>query len=288
MANTYEIVTARLIAQLESGIIPWKQPWKNSSRGSHLPCNFATRRSYRGINCVMLMTSAYPTPEWMTYKQAQDMGAQVRKGETGAPVVYWRFDEDADTKKKSAWCRYSTVFNIAQMDGIQPEIPFDLPPFDGIAIAQHLADGYVASCNAPRVLHGGSNACYAPDSDTVFMPAPQSFITPETYYSTLFHEFAHSTGSVKRLARDLGGKFGTPSYSKEELVAEFTAAFLNAESGIASDDLEAHNAAYIQSWIRTLKADSRIAVYAAQRAQKAADFIAQRVTNADAQSEVTA
>lgn len=288
MPTAYEIVTDRLIAQLETGIVPWRKPWKDSTRGAHLPCNFATGRSYRGINCAMLLCSSYPTHQWMTYKQAQGLGAQVRKGEHGSPVVYWQFNEDAETKKKSAWCKYSTVFNVAQIDGIQPEIPFDLPVFDGIAEAQKIVDGYIASSNAPRLLHGGSKACYRPSEDAVYMPFPTDFTTPESYYCTLFHEFGHSTGTGYRLKRDLGGKFGTAEYSQEELVAEFTAAFLNAECGIASDDLEGQNAAYIANWIRVLKADNRVAVYAAQQAQKAADFIAQRSPVVASEEEVAA
>jgi antirestriction protein ArdC len=288
MPSAYEIVTARLVAQLETGIIPWKQPWKNTARGAHLPCNFATGRSYRGINCAMLLCSGFDTPQWMTYKQAAAIGAQVRKGSHGTPVVYWQFDEREDSKKKSAWCKYSTVFNLAQIDGIQPEIPFDVPAFDGIAAAQAVADKYMGGASHPRLRHGGSKAAYLPSDDTVYMPEPGSFVSAEMYYATLFHEFGHSTGSASRLGRDLSGKFGTPAYSQEELCAEFTAAFLAAESGISPDSTDAHNAAYIASWLRVLKADSRVAVMAAQRAQKAADFILQRSAAAVTSEEVAA
>jgi antirestriction protein ArdC len=273
MSNAYEVVTNRLIAKLESGVIPWRQPWKNTSRGAHLPCNFATGRSYRGINTIMLLCSGFNSPQWMTYKQAQSLGAQVRKGETGTPVVFWQFGEEAETKKKTAWSKYFTVFNLEQIDGIQPEIPFDAPAFDPIAEAQAIADGYLNSASHPRLLHGGSIACYSQSADAVHMPEGSQFSKRELYYDTLFHELGHSTAHPSRLKRDLTGKFGTATYSQEELTAEFTAAFLLAESGISSEMTDAHNAAYLASWMRVLKGDSRIAVFAAQRAQKAADYI---------------
>lgn len=281
MPNAYEVVTERLIAKLETGVIPWRQPWKNTSRGAHLPCNFATGRSYRGINTIMLLCSGFQSPQWMTYKQAQSIGAQVRKGEQGTPVVFWSFQEREDSDKKSAWCKYFTVFNLEQIDGLQPEIPFDVPAFDPIEEAQRIADGYLASASHPKLLHGGSKACYSLNDDTVYMPDGSQFNKREMYYDTLFHELGHSTAHPMRLDRELSAKFGTPGYSQEELIAEFTAAFLLAESGISTDDTDAHNAAYIAAWLKVLKGDSRIAIYGAQRAQKAADYILGRVAYAE-------
>lgn len=288
MANVYEVVTNRLIEKLESGVIPWRQPWKNTSRGAYLPCNFATGRSYHGINTIMLLSSGFAARQWMTYKQAQSLGGQVRKGEHGTPVVFWQFGEDADTKKKTAWSKYFTVFNLEQIDGIQPEIPFDAPAFDAIAEAQTIVDGYLSAASHPSLLHGGSIACYSQSTDTVHMPDGAQFSKRELYYDTLFHELGHSTAHPSRLKRDLSGKFGTAAYSQEELTAEFTAAFLLAESGISSDDTDAHNAAYLASWLKVLKGDSRIAVYAAQRAQKAADFILGRTVAQREEEEVAA
>lgn len=276
MSNAYETVTNRLIEKLESGVIPWRQPWKNTARGAHRPCNFVSGRSYRGINTIMLLCSGYASPQWMTYKQAQSIGGQVRKGEQGTPVVFWRFEEKPETKEKTAWCKHFTVFNIEQIDGLQPEIPFDVPVFDPIAEAQSIVDGYLNAPSHPRLLHGGSVACYSPSEDAVYMPEGSQFMKREMYYSTIFHEFAHSTAHRSRLDRDISGKFGSPAYSQEELTAEFTAAFLLAESGIGNDGTDASNAAYIASWLRVLKADSRVAIFAAQRAQKAADYITGR------------
>jgi antirestriction protein ArdC len=275
MSNAYETITARLITQLESGVIPWRQPWKNTARGAYLPCNFTTGKTYRGINLAMLLCSGYNSPQWMTYKQARERGAQVRKGEQGTPVVFWQFDKDESTDRNRAWCKGYTVFNVEQMDGIPQELPFDAPAFDPLTAAESLAQRYIVS-GGPALLHGGSSACYMPSRDTVYMPQPVQFVSRETYYSTLFHEFGHSTGAAKRLNRKFGKHFGDADYAREELIAEFIAAFLSAESGIVSPDLDAHNAAYIANWLQTFKADSRLAVTAAQRAQKAADLIVGR------------
>ena len=284
MQNAYETVTNRLIAQLETGVIPWRQPWKNTSRGSYLPCNFITGKAYRGINLGMTLCSPFQAAHWMTYKQAQGIGAQVRKGEQGTPVVFWQFNEKTETDKKSAWCKGYTVFNVEQIDGIPQDLPFDAPVFDALEGAQAIAAAYM-SAGGPALLHGGSQACYMQSRDTVYMPEPTQFTNRETYYSTLFHEFGHSTGSDKRLKRKFGKHFGDADYAREELVAEFTAAFLSAESGIISADLDAHNAAYLANWLTALKSDNRLAVTAAQRAQKAADLIMGRAAIATAAAE---
>lgn len=289
MPNAYDAVTSRLIAQLEAGVIPWRQPWKNRAHGAHLPTNFATGRSYRGINFAVLLFSGYASPLWMTYKQAAAMGAQVRKGERGTPVVFWQFDNTRaiDGKKGAPWCKNFTVFNVAQIDGLAQELPFDAPTFEPLEAAQSVVDAYLGA-GGPSLKHGGSSACYVPSTDTVHMPFGTDFVTREKYYCTLFHEFGHSTGAARRLARDLSGAFGSKNYAAEELVAEFTAAFLSAETGCTSDDLDAHNAAYIAGWLHTFRADNRIAVMAAQRAQKAADLILGRAAAGAVDAEAVA
>ena len=284
--NAYEAVTARLIEHLERGVIPWRQPWRNTSKGAYLPTNFVTGRGYRGINLAMLLCSRFGSQTWMTYKQAAELGANVRKGEHGTPVVFWKFpnrnqraegDEPSgdggELDRRAPMCRYYTVFNSDQIDGLPADLPFEDEPFDAIEAAQRVVDEHLQSASHAELRHGGSSALYSQGSDTVYMPVPQSFKSPETYYSTLFHELGHSTGNPRRLNRDLTGGFGSKPYANEELVAEFTAAFLCAESGIVSPELDGHNAAYIANWLNVLRNDSRMAVMAAQRAQKAADFI---------------
>jgi len=215
----------------------------------------------------------------MTYKQAAEQGAHVRKGEKGWPVVFWKFDrnKDAETGERhsSVLMRQYTVFNVDQIDGLPQALPFELPPFNPIESAETLIAKYLSSPGAPKLAHGGSDAFYRPSSDHIQMPKPETFFKPEGYYTTLFHESGHSTGHPSRCDRKDGMNnfFGDHSYSKEELVAEFTAAFLCAHCGISNEYTETNSAAYLQSWIRAFKNDSRVAVSAAQRAQKACDFI---------------
>lgn len=277
--NVYETVTERLISALEGGRIPWRQPWKASADGGSLPFNRTSGKLYRGINIWLLGCSPYSSSAWMTYKQAQEMGAQVRKGEKGSPVVFWKFDreKDAETGKahSSVLMRQYTVFNVDQIDGLPQELPFDLPPFNPIESAQAILDGYIAQPNAPKLAHGGSQAFYSPSSDSIQMPKPETFFKAEGYYTTAFHEAGHSTGHSSRCDRKDGmhNFFGDHLYSKEELVAEFTAAFLCAKCGISNEYTETNSTAYLQSWIRAFKNDPKVAVSAAQRAQKACDFI---------------
>jgi antirestriction protein ArdC len=284
--NTYEAITNRIIASLEAGVIPWRKPWKASAAGSAFPHNFTTGKSYRGVNILSLLCSPYTSTAWLTYKQAQDMGAQVRKGERGSPVVFWKFDRerDADTGKlhSSAFMRQYTVFNVEQVDGLQPEIPFEIPAFDSIASAQGIVDGYLTSANHPTLAHGGDAASYRPSTDHVQMPHAGTFTTAAEYYCTLFHEFSHSTGHASRLdrAKGMASRFGSEGYSDEELVAEFSASFLCAEAQVSNDALLDNSAAYIANWLHVFRNDSKLAIYAAQRAQKAADFILQRTAAA--------
>lgn len=284
--NAYETITARIIASLESGVVPWRKEWKASAAGTAFPHNKLTGKSYRGINVLSLLCSPYQSSAWLTYKQAQELGAQVRKGEKGSPVVFWKFDRKGakddggeavvvdDRKDRSApFMRTYTVFNVEQVDGLQDALPFEAPEFNAIESAQSIVDAYLAGASHPTLAHGGDRACYSPARDHVQMPNAGCFTTAEAYYCTLFHEFAHSTGHDSRLKRKIDNHFGTADYSDEELVAEFSAAFLSAESHISSDELLDNSAAYIHGWLDKLRNDSKIAIYAAQRAQKAADFI---------------
>lgn len=279
MTNVYEQVTDRIIAQLEGGIIPWRKEWKSTGHSS-IPTNYATGKAYRGINVLLLMAAAFDgDARFLTYKQAQAIGAQVRKGEKGTPIVFWSTFEgkesDDDEKRRIPFMRTYTVFHISQCDGIPQELPFDAPPFEPIPAAQQLVDAYLDREHL-ELRHGGDRAFYSVTLDYVQMPARESFHTPDGYYSNLFHECAHSTGHKSRLARDSDHKFGSELYSKEELCAELAAAYLCAETGISNALIEANHAAYIQSWLRALKNDKTMLIAAAQRAQRAADRIADR------------
>lgn len=278
MSNVYQQVTDRIIAQLENGTIPWRKEWTVTGH-SHIPSNYTTKRAYRGINILLLMCAGFDSDaRFLTYKQAQDIGAQVRRGEKGIPIVFWSTfegkDQDSEDPKRIPFLRTYTVFHVSQCDGIPAELPFDAPDFEPIPAAQSLIDGYLTRENL-QLRHGGDRAFYS-HLDYIQMPQPYSFNSPDAYYSTLFHECAHSTGAAHRLDRVKGKTFGDEAYSKEELIAELTAAYLCADTGISNAMVEANQAAYIQGWLRALKNDKTLLVSAAQRAQHAADRIADR------------
>jgi len=283
MASVYETITDRIISTLESGRIPWRKEWRTSGKSSGLPFNLVSHKPYRGANVFSLLCSGYTSNGWATYKQAQSLGYQVRKGEKASPVMFWKFPDkktktDAALKGKDAapLARLYFVFNIEQLDGVPQELPFEAETFDPIAECEAVADAFMASASHPSLGHGGDKAYFSPSMDHVQMPTRESFKSAGGYYSTLFHEFSHSTGIKSRCNRaELQAikTFGDVDYSKEELTAEFAAAFLCAETGCSNEERVINSVAYIQSWISKLKNDKTMAVQAAQRAQKAADFI---------------
>ena len=275
--HIYEEITNRIIAQLEQGIIPWRKEWTVTGE-SGLPANFQTKKPYRGINILTLMATPYASRWWMTYKQAQELGGQVRKGERGQHIVFWKFDKKVDAatgdEEKIAFARMYTVFNLEQVDGITAALPLDDGrTFDPIAEADAVVTAYMSSGNHPTLAHGGDRAFYRPSTDHVQMPPQTAFSHPRAYYSTAFHELTHSTAAPSRLDRKLGHTFGDCDYSKEELIAELGASFLCADAGIACCELLTNSAAYIQAWLHKLRNDKTLVVSAAQHAQKACDFI---------------
>lgn len=292
--TAYETITNEIIAQLESGVIPWRKPWRTSSTGklgaSPLPHNHLTGQMYRGANLLMLLCAPFASRGWMTYKQAQSIGAQVRKGQQGRSIVYWRFDrKDSPTStsddKRGPMMRTYTVFNVDQIDGLPADLPFDagdIAAFEPLEAGQLIVDAFLASTSHPTLAHGGGSAFYSPADDHVQMPPKAAFYSAHGYYSTMFHELTHSTGHPSRLDRQHKGKSytGSESYSEEELVAELGAAFIAAECGISTAEQLDQSAAYIHGWLSRLRNDSRLVVLAAQRAQKAADFILGRHTQA--------
>ena len=270
-SSVYQIVTEQIIKQLESGVAPWHRPWATQA-----PRNLVSKREYRGINVFLLASRGYGSPYWLTYKQATEQGGNVRRGEHGSKVVFWKIDkyetEDADGQtlaKTSAILRYYTVFNVEQCDGIT--VPGSERVINPIAECERI----VAGMPNPPAIEQDARAWYRPANDTVGMPSRQAFGSAEEYYSTLFHELTHSTGHPSRIGREGIEKlntFGSESYSKEELIAEMGAAMLAGVAGIERRTL-ANSAAYLKSWIDVLKSDARMVVFAASQAQKAADYI---------------
>jgi antirestriction protein ArdC len=284
--SIYQTVTDRIISSLKAGVIPWEKPWKSPRyAGGPFPRNFYTGRPYRGINVLLLWSSEFSSPFWITFKQAQALKGSVRKGEHGTPIVFYKQlpehatkDEEAtseDERVPFVLCHY-TVFNVEQCDGLTlPEIsqPAIAPEIGEDELCESIVTGWE---NRPALyLNSPSEyrAYYRPSTDSVHMPAHSRFVDAPHYYSTLFHELVHSTGHESRLHRIFGDSFGDELYSKEELVAEMGAAFLCAIAGIANERTNRNTTAYIQNWITTLEEDNRLIVHAAANAQRAVDLI---------------
>jgi antirestriction protein ArdC len=284
-ASVYDIITARILAALQAGTVPWRQTW-TERRSAARPRNFVTGKAYRGVNVLILWAAGFSSPDFLTFNQAKKLGGSVRKGERGIPVVFWRVYDGKDVNPKTGKAekrfvlRYYTVFNVTQCEGL--EAPQSEEPttrtVDPIETCEAIVAGYA---NPPAVRHGGARAFYAPASDLVAMPDRDAFEGAEEYYSTLFHEFGHSTGAAHRLNRKGVAQinaFGSHDYSFEELVAECTAAFLCAEAGISPATIE-NSAAYIANWSRKLQSEPRWIIEAAAQASKAADLILGRDPN---------
>jgi antirestriction protein ArdC len=279
--TVYNVITSRITELLERGVVPWHKPWKG---GGESPRNLISGKPYRGINVFLLNASCFTSPYWLTFKQAGERGGNVKRGEKGFPVVFWKWldveDKEAGKTKKIPLLRYYTVFNSTQCDGIEP-------PADNEPTREHTpvesAESIVAGMpHRPEIKTGLSRAFYSPSNDSVGMPAAEQFGTGEDYYSTLFHELTHATGHESRLNRKgVSGSegewssFGSNLYAREELVAEMGAAFLCGEAGIVERTID-QSAAYVASWIQRLKDDAKLIVTAAAQAQKAADYILDR------------
>ncbi|MEW6394964.1 MAG: zincin-like metallopeptidase domain-containing protein [Pseudomonadota bacterium] len=288
-ADIYQHVTDTIIRDLEQGTRPWTKPWTSSSSdtASMRPLRH-DGTPYRGINVLILWSEAteqgYTSSTWMTYLQAQALGAQVRKGERGATVVYAKTIERADddsvtgdeTVTRIPMLRAYTVFNTNQIDGLPA--PPQLPPITEPTSARiDRADAFIAATGA-TIVHKGNRACYIPSADRIEMPPYGQFIdTPtasaaEGYYATVLHELIHWTSPPHRCDRDLGKRFGDHAYAREELVAEIGAAFLCANLSITLEPRPDH-AAYLANWLTVLKSDKRAIFTAAALAQKAVDWL---------------
>ena len=274
--DAYAAITDRIVSALERGTVPWRAPWR--ARGHR---NALSGRPYRGINLLVLAITAleqdYDDPRWLTYRQAASRGGHVRRGEHGTQVVLWKWIEREGSVTEEAAERYPllrlfTVFNVVQCEDLALSAHDAAIPLDPLVEAEAIAAGYHGG---PPVICDAESAYYLPSRDEVHLPPRESFRDAHGYYATLFHELAHSTGHPSRLNREgyqSAARFGSEIYSREELVAEFAAAFLGQEAGIDPSRVE-QSAAYIASWLRALRDDRRLAVVAAGQAQRAADHI---------------
>lgn len=269
--NVYEIVTDRIIKQLEAGTIPWRKPWSSAYVQGEGPVSWDTQRPYSGTNLLLLDPG-----EYATYNAIQAAGGHVKKGEKASIAVFWKMnrvqdEDDPDKEKLIPFLRYYSVFEInTQAEGLlskraKAEEHKNSPIEEAERIISNMP-------NRPSIVNG-KDALYRGSTDTVEIPTRSSFINSEAYYGTLFHELAHSTGHESRLNRPIKNRFGTDPYAKEELVAEIGAAFLAAVARLENPFTIENSGAYIQSWIRRFRDDSRLIVTAASQAQKAADYI---------------
>lgn len=276
--DLYSEVTNRIIADLESGITPWSQPWRGGAMT--MPRNHSTGRTYSGINVLLLWNAqnkgAYDHNRWLTFKQCSDLGGHVRKGSKGTAIVFAKpivtvaERERAKAEQRDArdqmMMRWTTVFNVAQCENLDlPEIVPATDPREGIKAADELF-----AATGIAILNGGSGAFYRPSSDVVHMPHRAAFPDLLDYYRTLAHELIHATGHKSRLDRNILNRFGSVDYAREELVAECGAAMLCAVLGI---EYTTTHADYVGNWLAVLKEDNRAIFKAASMASKAAQWI---------------
>lgn len=289
--SVYEVVTDRILEKLEQGTVPWHKPW--AAGGS--PQNLVSGREYRGVNVFLLGSQGFSSPYWLTFKQAKTLGGSVRKGERSTPVVFWKWiaretenPETGQTETENVpLVRYYSLFNAEQCDDINHarlEAKQEEPePFSPIESAERIVASYP---KAPSISEDGRDAAYyRPSTDSIHTPKRETFDSESTYYATLFHEMAHSTGHESRLARP--GitnpiRHASHDYSQEELVAEMGAAFLLAEAGIDAQGLMDNSAAYVASWLKALRNDKKLVVFAGAQAQRAVDHILGRSNECEA------
>jgi len=280
--SLYAEVTGRIIAELEHGRVPWVRPWGQSPCPLGLPRNASTGRRYSGINILILWEAAvdagFPSQDWLTFRQAMDLGGHVRKGERGTTVVYAdrfvprdereRASREDDEPAGVPFLKRFTVFNAAQCEDLPERIGGAVPMVPDDAIVPE-ADALIAGTGAD-IRVGGDRAFYVPSQDFLQVPPRASFFAPINWYRTCFHELGHWTGHASRLDRDFSGVYGSVAYGREELVAEMASAFVCASLGIVPT---VRHADYLGAWLALLHEDSRAMFRAASHASRAADLL---------------
>jgi antirestriction protein ArdC len=282
--DIYTRITAKIVASLEVGVRPWIKPWSGENAAGRITRPLRHNgMPYSGINILMLWASAieqgFVSPSWMTFRQALELNANVRKGEKGSLVVYANSvtkteqnDAGEDVERDIHFLKGYTVFNVEQISGlpeqyyVKPE-----PKFTPVERIAH-ADQFFAATGA-EIRYGGNRAYYAQELDYIQMPPIEAFTDAEKFYATLAHEAVHATKHPSRLDRDLGRKsWGDAGYAHEELVAELGSAFLCADLELTPEVRDDH-ASYIAYWVSVLKNDNRAIFAAAAHAQRAVDYL---------------
>lgn len=277
--NVYEMVTERVIAELEKGSIPWEKPWASGNPSGAF--NRISKKPYSLLNQILLGKDG----EWMSFKQVQDLGGHVRKGEKASFVVFWKMqnvtetNEDGETEvKQIPLLRYYNVFHISQTEGIEPLHKEDLKEVEPIEAAEKVLNEYIEREGIKLETSFTDEAYYSPLFDLIHLPKIEQFSRTEEYYSTAFHEATHSTMKKARCDREQERKgklvaFGSEEYSKEELVAELGSASIMNRLGLETVHSFRNSTAYIQSWIQALKNDTKMIVSAGSKAEKAVKYI---------------
>lgn len=285
--DVYRVITEKIIRAIEDGVGEYRMPWHRSDAAVTRPLNATTGKPYQGVNVLALwvesMRVGYVSGYWATYRQWHQLGAQVRKGERGSIIVFYKQADPVPeveapeanklNERPRLFARASWVFNTHQVDGWMPPAPLLHNEVEAIEKVEQ----FVAATGAD-IGHGGDRAFYDWMEDRIGMPARESFIgtdtssPTETYYSVLLHELTHWTGSEKRLARIMCNRFGDEGYAMEELVAELGAAFLCADLGITNEPRSDH-ARYIAGWLTVLQRDRKALFTAASWAKSAAEYL---------------
>lgn len=273
--NVYEMVTERIIKQLEEGTVPWQKPWGGVMTGAF---NRVSKRPYSIINQMLLEH----TGEYASFKQWKDLGGHIKKGTTSEIVVFWKIidveeknDKGEIEKKKLPLLRYYNVFHISQVEGVEPlkeKLNTEIEPIEE---ADRIIKEYVDREHITFKECISDKAFYRPMTDTVVVPLKEQFKNTNSFYQVAFHEITHSTGAQKRLDRDIKelAPFGSEIYSKEELVAELGSAFLINHLGIETEGTFQNSASYIESWLQVLRNDNKFVVSASSKAEKAVNYI---------------
>jgi antirestriction protein ArdC len=295
-SDVYRKVTDAIIHAIENGNVgTWRMPWHTSGRYAFSPINVVSKKAYRGINTLCLWAAAqakgYESGEWGTYKQFQERGAQVQRGEKSTTVCFWKWSntttetQDGEETKNGSRLLFTkgySVFNAAQVDGYTPKAEPEVPMPDRIERAEQFFRTIGADLR-----HGGNRAFYSVDGDYIQMPPFGAFTENVSFYSTLAHEHTHWTAKDNRCDRVLGKRFGDMAYAAEELVAELGAAFVLAQLGLSTQPREDHSQ-YIDNWLKVLKADSKAIFTAASKAQQATDWLVARAGDSARTAEVAA
>ena len=286
MANVYQMVTDRITAQLEQGNIPWRKPWTGASVDNGGAINYVSRRPYSLINQLVLGKPG----EYLTWKQIEELGGKVKKGAKAGMVVFFKKltiqdktlinPETGEPETKTIpYLQYYNVFHLDDIDGIETKIvPGEAPAVEPIEAAEKVIADYLSRQPKLRFQNDkpSNRAYYSPGQDMVVVPMLSQYAIPAEYYSTTFHELTHSTipaSRCDRVSENANAFFGNEDYSREELVAEIGSAMLCNRTGIEVEKAFRNSVAYIKGWLKALKDDPKMIVWAARRAEKAAKFI---------------